>query len=216
MSWTALTSGSSEGASTMVAYPRVLSWIVAPVYGIAFLLIFTSLLLVTQPIGSTVRWNLYGVDNLREFNSTSWSNKTIRDSFNDGNNKYLRKFDVVVLGLNETESNSRHNDDGIDDSSSIKSDLSMSGDNQSVVGSIGGMDENQTSKSDDTNDVSNLQGYSGPSIVSETEKSMDQQGQEAKENPTSSNVATCFPGLSKQFQYYTARIGCAIFISCIR
>ncbi|KAL7214429.1 hypothetical protein ACSBR1_026770 [Camellia fascicularis] len=189
MSWTALTSGSPEGASTMVAYPRVLSWIVASVYGLAFLLFFTSLLLVTQPIGSTVRWNLYGVDNLREFNSTSWSNKTICDSFNDGNNKYLRKFDVVVSGLNETESNSRHNDDGIDDSSSINSDSSMSGDNQSVVGSIGGMDENQTLKSDDTNDVSNSQGYSGPSIVSETEKSMDQQGQEAKENPTSSNVA---------------------------
>ncbi|KAF5947618.1 hypothetical protein HYC85_013575 [Camellia sinensis] len=179
--------GSAKGASTMVAYPRALLSIAVSVCGLAFFLILASLLLVTQPIGSTVRGYFYGVDNLRQFDSMSWSNKTIHDSFNDGTED-LRKW---VSGLNETASNSRHNDDRIDDSST-KSDSSMSGNGQSptVVGSGSAMDKNRTSKSDGTNDVSNLQqGSSGPSIVPETEKSVDQQGQEATENPTSSNVA---------------------------
>ncbi|KAI8007924.1 Protein trichome birefringence-like 18 [Camellia lanceoleosa] len=187
MAWTTLTSGSAKGASTMVAYPRALLSIAVSVCGLAFFLILASLLLVTQPIGSTVRGYFYGVDNLRQFNSMSWSNKTIHDAFNDGNGD-LRKW---VSGLNETASNSRHNDDRIDDSST-KSDSSMSGNGQSptVVGSGSAMDKNRTSKPDGTNDVSNLQqGSSGPSIVSETEKSVDQQGQEATENPTSSDVA---------------------------
>lgn len=187
MAWTTLTSGSAKGASTMVAYPRALLSIAVSVCGLAFFLILASLLLVTQPIGSTVRGYFYGVDNLRQINSMSWSNKTIHDSFNDGNED-LRKW---VSGLNETANNSRHNDDRIDDSST-KSDSSMSGNGQSptVVGSRSALDKNRTSKSDGTNDVSNLQqGSSGLSIVSETEKSVDQQGQEATENPISSNVA---------------------------
>ncbi|GFY81968.1 similar to TRICHOME BIREFRINGENCE-LIKE 18 [Actinidia rufa] len=101
---------SPKGDSTMVAYPRTLLLMC----GIPFFLILASLLLVSQPVGYTVRGYFYDVGNSWELGSMVRSNKTIHDSYNYGNE-----------GLSKLDEDRR-----IDDSS-VKSDLFTSGDSQS-------------------------------------------------------------------------------------
>ena len=94
----------------MVAYPRTLLLMC----GIPFFLILALLLLVSQPVGYTVRGYFYDVGNSWEFDSMVRSNKTIHDSYNYGNE-----------GLSKLDEDRK-----IDDSS-VKSDLFTSGDSQS-------------------------------------------------------------------------------------
>ncbi|KAJ7970062.1 Trichome birefringence-like protein [Quillaja saponaria] len=51
-----------KGSNGMALYPRPLSWIVVSVGGLAIFLIFASCILVSFPIGSTLRGYFYGVD----------------------------------------------------------------------------------------------------------------------------------------------------------
>lgn len=54
---------SPKGVPGLVALPRSLSSMAASVGGLAIFLVLGSLLLVSYPIGSTVRGYFYGVDN---------------------------------------------------------------------------------------------------------------------------------------------------------
>lgn len=180
----------------MVAYPRTIVSIAASVCGLASFLIIASFLLVSHSFGSTVRGYFYPIDNSRKFNSLDWSNKTTDDSFNDVN-KDLGKWDIVGSGFTGNASNPRKEGNRIDDTSR-KSESTTLGDRQSetVDGSRDEMDRNQTSESQDTKDISNLQPEGGtmsspdPLIVSDKKESVDQHGQEATGNSTSSTVIT--------------------------
>ena len=57
-----MTWASPKYSSRMAAYPRSVTWIVVSVGGLAFFLIFASWILISYPIGSTVRLYFYGVD----------------------------------------------------------------------------------------------------------------------------------------------------------
>jgi hypothetical protein len=57
-----MTWATPKGSNTMTAYPRTVSWIGASVAGMAFFLMFASWILVSHPIGSTVRGYFYGVE----------------------------------------------------------------------------------------------------------------------------------------------------------
>ena len=159
----------------MVAYPRALLSIAASVCGLAFFLIFASLLLVSQSIGSTVRGYFYGVDSSTKFDSMNWSNERVNGSYNDGN-KDLRKLDVAVPGFSEGSGHSQNDGNRIDDSS-IKSDRLMSVDGQNDV------------TVDDNRDVIMKENHnSNSNLESETKEAKDQQTQEANGNSTSSTV----------------------------
>ena len=56
-----MTWASPKYSSRMAAYPRSVTWIVVSVGGLAFFLIFASWILISYPIGSTVRLYFYGV-----------------------------------------------------------------------------------------------------------------------------------------------------------
>lgn len=64
----AMTWASPKGSSRMAAYPRSVTWIVVSVGGLAFFLIFASWILISYPIGSTVRLYFYGVDSSQKVN----------------------------------------------------------------------------------------------------------------------------------------------------
>ncbi|KAK4480588.1 hypothetical protein RD792_013666 [Penstemon davidsonii] len=81
------------------AYPKTLLSIVAYVGGLALFLILASTLLVSQPIGSTVRGYFYGVDGSKNIDSDSSFSSTdselshIANAFQDGG-----KPNLAVLG----------------------------------------------------------------------------------------------------------------------
>ncbi|KAF7132082.1 hypothetical protein RHSIM_Rhsim09G0193600 [Rhododendron simsii] len=189
----AMTLASPKGASTMVAYPRTIVSIATSVCGLASFLIIASFLLVSHPFESTVRGYFYPIDNSRKFNSLDWSNKTT-DSFNDVN-KELGKWDIMGLGFTENAVNPRKDGNRIDDTSR-KSESTTLGDRQSetVDGSRDEMDRNQTSESQGTKDISNLEGGTmsspDPLTLSDKKESVDQHGQEATGNSTPSTVIT--------------------------
>lgn len=186
----AMTLASPKGTSTMLAYPRTIVSIAASVCGLALFLVIASFLLVSQPIGSTVRGYFYTVDNLRKLDSLAWDNKTTDDPYNDAN-KDLRKLDTVVSGFAENASNPQY--EGYIDDASRKPDLKILGD-RTVDGSRDVMDRNQTFGSHVTKDLSNSQLEVGTTsspgllIVSDAKESVDQHGQEATGNSTSSTV----------------------------
>ncbi|KAH7840421.1 hypothetical protein Vadar_016603 [Vaccinium darrowii] len=185
-----MTLASPKGTSTMLAYPRTIVSIAASVCGLALFLVIASFLLVSQPIGSTVRGYFYTVDNLRKLDSLAWDNKTTDDPYNDAN-KDLRKLDTVVSGFAENASNPQY--EGYIDDASRKPDLKILGD-RTVDGSRDVMDRNQTFGSHMTKDLSNSQLEVGTTsspgllIVSDAKESVDQHGQEATGNSTSSTV----------------------------
>lgn len=61
-----MTLSSPKGSSAISSFPRSLSVIAVAVGGLAMFLMVASLLLVSRPIGSTVRGYFYGVDSLSE------------------------------------------------------------------------------------------------------------------------------------------------------
>ncbi|KAK3220919.1 hypothetical protein Dsin_014889 [Dipteronia sinensis] len=74
-----------KGSPPMIAFPRSLSTIAVSVGGLAMFLIFASLLLISYPIGSTVRGYFYSVDRKLEL-PISPVNQTVSDP-HPGNNK---------------------------------------------------------------------------------------------------------------------------------
>lgn len=69
MTWTS----SSKGYLAINAYPRTLSWILLSVGGLAVFLILGSCILVSNPIGSTVRGYFYGVDRSQKLDFSGYS-----------------------------------------------------------------------------------------------------------------------------------------------
>lgn len=64
----------------MTAYPRSVSWIGISVGGMAFFLMFASWILVSYPIGSTVRGYFYGLESLEKVDLfISMGNQSTRD-----------------------------------------------------------------------------------------------------------------------------------------
>ncbi|KAL6978227.1 Protein yls7 [Sarracenia purpurea var. burkii] len=185
---------SPKGNSDTVAYPRTLSSITASVCGLAIFLILTSVFLISQPVGFTVRRYFHDIDHSSKLDSLPLGNKTIRDSRNN-DNEDLRNLDSIMSELNETASHPQH-DGNIIDNSYAKSDSSLSSYSQTKTvalhdGSEGMIDKNGTSRSQDVNDLSNFQerdnatSYPSPLVVSEIKESEDRQGQEATESYTS-------------------------------
>lgn len=81
-----MTWASPKVSPTMTVYPRTLARIVVTVGGLAFFLIFASWILVSHPIGSTVRGYFYGVDNSEKVDwSTSPGNQTTINHRHDNN-----------------------------------------------------------------------------------------------------------------------------------
>lgn len=76
---------SLKGDSPIVAYPRTLLLIVASTCGLVVVLALASLLLVSPPVGSTIRVYFYGIDHSSNFDSLSWGKPTLHDSCNDAN-----------------------------------------------------------------------------------------------------------------------------------
>lgn len=79
-----------------MSHPKFILSIVAPVGGLAVFLIFCSLFLVSQPIGSTVRGYFYNVDNSRQFDPASFVNETENYSRPD-RNKVPRNSDSLII-----------------------------------------------------------------------------------------------------------------------
>uniref|UniRef100_A0A5B7B8K1 Uncharacterized protein n=1 Tax=Davidia involucrata TaxID=16924 RepID=A0A5B7B8K1_DAVIN len=183
---------SPKGSPTMVTYPKTILSIAVFVGGLAMFLILASLLLVSQPVGSTVRGYFYDVDHSKKLDTVSSGNETVTNSRVDGNVEDLRKLDPPMSGGNETVIDSQHNTDTDD---SRKSHLPMLGGSQSATdahrnGDGGVIDKNRPSESRDTNELSNLRQEEeavssfDPPIVSETKNMADQ----------SAPVSTMFSG----------------------
>lgn len=98
-----MTLASHKGDSPIVAYPRTLSLIVASACGLVVVLALASLLLVSQPVGSTVHVYFYGIDHLSNFDSLSWGNPTLHDSPNDANEE---RTNIVAQQGEEASENS--------------------------------------------------------------------------------------------------------------
>ncbi|XAR71787.1 hypothetical protein NMG60_11018200 [Bertholletia excelsa] len=125
-----MNSTSTKGDPTIVSYPRTFSFIVTSVCGLAIFIILGSVLLVSQPIGTTVRGYFYGVERSSAFDSLSWGNNTIYDSNKDGS-KDLRKFESVISGINESSSQVA-NDTGIIHEAVIRSESVLKETKESV------------------------------------------------------------------------------------
>lgn len=116
---------SPKGVPGLVALPRSLSSMAASVGGLAIFLVLGSLLLVSYPIGSTVRGYFYGVDN---------SNKLALPVF-PGNESLHSTLDVINsesssgLGLGVPISSTGVNSSGINgidkNSRTLESDLQI-------------------------------------------------------------------------------------------
>ncbi|KAL2540096.1 Protein trichome birefringence-like 18 [Abeliophyllum distichum] len=121
------------------AYPKTLSSIVASVGGLALFLILASTILVSQPIGSTVRGYFYGVDHSREIDSIFTLNESVSTV------STLNEPVSSVSTLKESVSgfNSQHDDGG--------SITIGGGDGQETV-----VDKKQTPDSQDKNELSSL------------------------------------------------------------
>ncbi|XP_061997274.1 protein trichome birefringence-like 18 isoform X1 [Rosa rugosa] len=76
-----MTWASPKGSISMNQYPKTVSWIAVSVGGLAMFLLFASWVLVSFPIGSTVRGYFYGVDSLQKLEfSSSLGNQNLVDS----------------------------------------------------------------------------------------------------------------------------------------
>ena len=96
--WKAMTWTSPKGSPKMTAHPRSVSWIAVSVGGLAFFLFFASWILVSYPIGSTVRLYFYGVDSSQRVDfSISPDNQTIVDPRVDNDNNV----DIVVKNTSD-------------------------------------------------------------------------------------------------------------------
>lgn len=149
--------GSPKEPVTMAAYPKSLHSIAASVGGLALFLIFASLLLVSGPIGSTVRGYFYDVDSSSKFDN-SFINETVIDS---------KPYENVVKDI-------------------ITSNASTLSGNQPMVGSTSNLKKesredavggNQYSESQDREKISNSRvsgSSSSPPVVSETKKEANQ------------------------------------------
>jgi hypothetical protein len=75
-----MTWATQKGSNIMTAYPRSVSWIGISVGGMAFFLMFASWILVSYPIGSTVRGYFYGLESLEKVDLfISMGNQSTRD-----------------------------------------------------------------------------------------------------------------------------------------
>ncbi|KAL2550246.1 Protein trichome birefringence-like 18 [Forsythia ovata] len=107
-----MTSVSMKELPTM-AYPKTLLSIVVSVGALASFLILGSTLLVSQPIGSTVRGYFYGVDNLRKINSVPMLNNSVSESNQNVNVvEDRRKSNPAGLGGHGIEVSSQLGDSG--------------------------------------------------------------------------------------------------------
>lgn len=81
-----MTWGTPKSSNIMTAYPRSVSWMGVSVGGMAFFLMLASWILVSYPIGSTVRGYFYGVENSEKVDLfSSLGNQSTRDT-NVGDN----------------------------------------------------------------------------------------------------------------------------------
>lgn len=77
---------SPKGSFSMNAYPKTLSWIAYSVLGLALFLTFASWVLVSYPIGSTVRGYFYGIDSSQKLElSISSGNQASVDPRSENN-----------------------------------------------------------------------------------------------------------------------------------
>lgn len=96
-----------------MAYPKTFLSIVASLGALALFLVLGSTLLVSQPIGSTVRGYFYGIDNLRKIDSVSILNNSVSDSNRNVNVVEERsKSNPAVLRGHVIEVSSQHGDSG--------------------------------------------------------------------------------------------------------
>lgn len=138
-----MTSLSTKELPTM-AYPKAFLSIVASVGALALFLILGSTLLVSQPIGSTVRGYFYGVDNLRKIDSVPVLNNSVSDS-NRNINVVVdrRKSNPAVLGGHGIEVSSQHGESG--------SALNGEGDGKGIL-----VEKSELPQSQDKNESSDL------------------------------------------------------------
>ncbi|KAA8533820.1 hypothetical protein F0562_031337 [Nyssa sinensis] len=126
-----MTLASPKESPTMVAYPKTLLSIAFFVGGLAIFLILASMLLVSQPVGSTVRGYFYSIDHSKKFDNMSRGNERVTDSHLGGNVGDLGKLDLP--GRNGTAIDSQHDNTDID--ISRESNLPMLGDkNKNMTG----------------------------------------------------------------------------------
>ncbi|KAI3458256.1 hypothetical protein Pfo_014919 [Paulownia fortunei] len=93
------------------AYPKALLSIVASVGGLAIFLLLASTLLVSQPIGSTVRGYFYGVDSSRKIGSESSLSHSVSESSHIVNPFVDRgKSNLTILEGHKNEVISQHGD----------------------------------------------------------------------------------------------------------
>ncbi|KAG8390272.1 hypothetical protein BUALT_Bualt01G0066400 [Buddleja alternifolia] len=117
----------STKESTKTAYPKTLLSIVASVSGLAVFLILASTLLVSQPIGSTVRGYFVSVDRPRKIDSESSISNSVPESNPTVNSfENSEKSNLTVLGGGGNEVISQDGDKkstesgGADGKSSVK------------------------------------------------------------------------------------------------
>lgn len=146
-------STSPNGPPTMGSYPKTILSIAVSVGGLAVFFIFASLLLVSQPIGSTVRGYFYGVDHSKKFDSVLVVNGTLINSPPNGNVvKDMRKSNSHMSEGNETVFYSPRDANGVADSSMRGGSESINDTKPDV--NVVVIDNNRSSKSNDSNEVS--------------------------------------------------------------
>ncbi|XP_059629456.1 protein YLS7-like [Cornus florida] len=113
--WKDMNLASPKGSQTMV-YRKSLLSIAASIGGLAMFLMLGSVVLVSQPIGSTVRGYFYNIDYSRRISTISRANETVIDSHLDNNVvEGLRNFDLAMSGDNEPPSDSQYRNSDIND-----------------------------------------------------------------------------------------------------
>ncbi|KAA8539833.1 hypothetical protein F0562_026525 [Nyssa sinensis] len=142
---------SPKGSPTMATYPKSLLSIVVLVGGLAMFLILSSLFLVSQPIGSTVRGYFYGADHSKKLDTVSMGNGNVIDSQHDNTDiDGSKKSHLPILGGSQSATDAYRNGDG------------------------GAIDKNQSSESRDTIGLSNSRQEEKAVIVSETKNMADE------------------------------------------
>ncbi|KAL5744409.1 hypothetical protein ACOSQ2_027525 [Xanthoceras sorbifolium] len=114
---------SPKGSLPMAAFPRSLSNIAVSVGGLAMFLIFASLLLISYPIGSTVRGYFYSVDEKLEL-PISPINQTVSDPL-PGNSKDNVVFDKNYPSSSDLEINRSSANPLVDDKNVSQSESSV-------------------------------------------------------------------------------------------
>ncbi|XVE64113.1 hypothetical protein DITRI_Ditri07aG0075700 [Diplodiscus trichospermus] len=98
-----MTLASPKGSSKMAAFPRSLSSIAASVAVLAMFLIFGSLLLVSHPIGSTIRGYFYGVDRKLVLPASTFDQSADKDvDYNHKNSSSGSNLEVPTLSSNSS------------------------------------------------------------------------------------------------------------------